>query len=135
MFAQRAQPELPLEKLTIETKEGKRLFRVEVAHTKEQQTTGLMGRAKLTPDRGMLFDLGTERTVHMSMLNTPFSLDILFIKSDGKIASIVPNTRPYSTYHISSGTKVRAALELIAGAQLGIMPGDKVYHSVFGDTE
>ena len=79
--------ELPLEELTIETTEGLRSFRVEVARTNKEQSTGLTGREKLAPDRGMLFDLGTERHINMWMSNTSFSLDILFIGKNGKITS------------------------------------------------
>ena len=123
--------ELPLEELTIETTEGLRSFRVEVARTTEEQTRGLTGREKLAPDRGMLFDLGTERQINMWMRDTAISLDILFIGKDGKITSIVSSTTPYSVESISSNTEVGAVLELVAGARLGIMVGDKVSHSIF----
>ena len=123
--------ELPLEELTIETTEGLRSFRVEVARTNKEQSTGLTGREKLAPDRGMLFDLGTERHINMWMSNTSFSLDILFIGKYGKITSIVSSTTPYSVESISSKREVGAVLELVAGARLGIMVGDKVSHSLF----
>ena len=123
--------ELPLEELTIETTEGLRSFRVEVARTTEEQTRGLTSREKLAPDRGMLFDLGTERQINMWMRNTSFSLDILFIGKNGKITSIVSSTTPYSVESISSKREVGAELELVAGARLGIMVGDKVSHSLF----
>ena len=123
--------ELPLEELTIETTEGLRSFRVEVARTNKEQSTGLTGREKLAPDRGMLFDLGTERHINMWMSNTSFSLDILFIGKNGKITSIVSSTTPYAVESISSKREVGAVLELVAGARLGIMVGDKVSHSLF----
>ena len=123
--------ELPLEELTIETTEGLRSFRVEVARTNKEQSTGLTGREKLAPDRGMLFDLGTERHINMWMSNTSFSLDILFIGKNGKITSIVSSTTAYSVESISSKREVGAVLELVAGARLGIMVGDKVSHSLF----
>jgi uncharacterized membrane protein (UPF0127 family) len=123
--------ELPIEELTIETTEGLRSFRVEVARTTEEQTRGLTGREKLAPDRGMLFDLGTERQINMWMRNTSFSLDILFLGKNGKITSIVSSTTPYSVESISSNMEVGAVLELVAGARLGIMVGNKVFHPIF----
>ena len=99
--------ELPIEELTIETTEGLRSFRVEVARTTEEQTRGLTGREKLAPDRGMLFDLGTERQINMWMRNTSFSLDILFLGKNGKITSIVSSTTPYSVESISSELKAQ----------------------------
>tara|TARA_R110001583_G_scaffold2229_1_gene16314 strand:- start:1826 stop:2212 length:387 start_codon:yes stop_codon:yes gene_type:complete len=126
--------ELLLEELTIRTTEGLRSFRVEVARTNKEQSTGLTGREKLAPDRGMLFDLGTERQINMWMRNTSFSLDILFLGKSGKITSIVSSTTPYSVESIPSKGEVAAVLELVAGARLGIMVGDKVYHSIFKST-
>jgi|TARA_R110000824_G_C15116768_1_gene667661 uncharacterized membrane protein (UPF0127 family) len=126
--------ELLLEELTIRTTEGLRSFRVEVARTNKEQSTGLTGREKLAPDRGMLFDLGTERQINMWMRNTSFSLDILFLGKSGKITSIVSSTTPYSVESIPSKGEVVAVLELVAGARLGIMVGDKVYHSIFKST-
>ena len=123
--------ELPLEELTIKTTDGSRSFRVEVARTTEEQFRGLTGREKLAPDRGMLFDLGTERQINMWMRNTSFSLDILFIGKNGKITSIVSSTTPYSVESISSKMEVGAVLELVAGARLGIMVGDTISHSIF----
>ena len=126
--------ELLLEELTIRTTEGLRSFRVEVPRTNKEQSTGLTGREKLAPDRGMLFDLGTERQINMWMRNTSFSLDILFLGKSGKITSIVSSTTPYSVESIPSKGEVVAVLELVAGARLGIMVGDKVYHSIFKST-
>ncbi len=130
-----AQQELPLEALSIETAAGKRLFRVEVARTEQQRAIGLMWRTEMAPDRGMLFDFEVERHVTMWMQNTPLSLDMLFIAEDGRVVTIAAHTTPYSTERISSGVKVGAVLELIAGSaeRLGIAPGDRVRHSMFGN--
>lgn len=129
------QQELPLEALAIETSAGKRLFQVEVARTPEQRAAGLMWRKNMAPDRGMLFDFDVERHVTMWMQNTPLSLDMLFISEDGKVASIAAHTTPFSTDRISSGVQVGAVLELLAGSaeRLGIAPGDRVRHSMFGN--
>ena len=71
----------------------------------------------------------------MWMQNTPLSLDMLFISEDGKVASIAAHTTPFSTDRISSGVQVGAVLELLAGSaeRLGIAPGDRVRHSMFGN--
>lgn len=130
-----AQQELPLEFLVIETVAGKRLFQVEVARNDAQRAVGLMWRERMDPDKGMLFYFAAERFVTMWMKNTSLSLDMLFISTDGRIATIATHTRPYSTERIHSGVKVGAVLELLAGSaeRLGIAPGDLVRHSVFGD--
>lgn len=129
-----AQQELPLEPLAIETAAGKRLFQVEVARTQRQQAVGLMWRTHMAADHGMLFDMGEPRHITMWMKNTPLSLDMLFIRRDGTVLSIASHTTPFSTDRISSGVKVSAVLELLAGSaeRLGIAPGDLVRHSLLG---
>ena len=128
-----AQPELPKEKLTIITRDGKRHeFNVEMALTPEQQTVGLMFRKEVPPDGGMLFDWGAPRDSTMWMRNTVSALDMIFINADGRIRRIVENTVPESLAIIDSGGPVRATLELAAGTarRLAIHVGDKVEQRV-----
>jgi uncharacterized protein len=68
------------------------------------------------------------------MKNTYVSLDMIFIRADGRILSIAENTVPLSEALVSSGGSVRAVLEVIAGTcqKLGIAPGDRVKHPIFG---
>jgi hypothetical protein len=91
---------------------------------------------QMNPDQGMLFDLGQPRVASMWMKDTPLSLDMLFIRADGQISSIVRNTMPYSRTTILSQEPVRAVLELLAGTcdRLGIEAGDIVTYPVFTDT-
>jgi uncharacterized protein len=58
---------------------------------------------------------------------------MLFIRADGTVARIAPNTEPLSTRTIPSGEPVLSVLELNAGtaARLGIKPGDRVEHPMF----
>jgi uncharacterized membrane protein (UPF0127 family) len=61
------------------------------------------------------------------------SLDMIFIRNDGRIARIAENTEPESEKIIPSGAPVRAVLEVVAGTakKLGIAPGDKVASPIF----
>ncbi len=61
-------------------------------------------------------------------------LDMIFIRADGRILSIAENTVPLSEALVPSGGPVRAVLEVIAGTckKLGIAPGDRVKHPIFG---
>jgi uncharacterized membrane protein (UPF0127 family) len=139
-FAQNAnptapQPELPKEKLTIITHDGKRHeFNVEMAIAPDQQITGLMFRPSVPPTGGMLFDWGSPRASQMWMRNTIASLDMLFINEDGTIRSIAERTVPQSLAIIDSRGPVRATLEIAAGTaeRLDIRVGDKVEQRVFG---
>jgi uncharacterized membrane protein (UPF0127 family) len=61
------------------------------------------------------------------------SLDMIFIRADGRIARIAQNTEPMSRNIIASGGPVRAVLEVVAGTtkKLGIVAGDRVGHPMF----
>lgn len=121
------------EKLEIDTKGGPIAFQVEIATTPAERAKGLMYRTELAPDAGMLFDFEVDQQVYMWMKNTYIPLDMVFIRADGRIASIAANTEPLSTRTIESGAVVRAVLELPAGTAKarGIAVGDKVRHRMF----
>jgi uncharacterized protein len=113
---------------------GKRLdFQVEVMRTQEEHARGMMFRRSLAPDRGMLFELETERVASFWMENTYVPLDMIFIKADGTIHRIEHRAEPLSTRTVSSGAPVRAVLEVVAGTarRLGIKAGDRVEHAFF----
>jgi uncharacterized membrane protein (UPF0127 family) len=58
---------------------------------------------------------------------------MIFIRADGRILRIAEHTEPLSERTISSGGRVRAVLEVVAGTarKLGIAPGDRVAHPLF----
>jgi uncharacterized protein len=119
--------------VTVQTSAGPRHFNVEVARTAAEQERGLMFRTNIPADGGMIFtpypaEGNGPREASFWMKNTPSSLDIIFIRPDGTIASIAENTVPYSEEPSRSGEPVSAVLEINGGkaAELGIAPGDKV---------
>lgn len=114
--------------LEIATRSGVRIFSVEIATTEKEKETGLMFRKELADGRGMLFDFSPEQEVSMWMKNTYIPLDMIFIRSDGRILRIAENTQPLSTKIIPSRGLARAVLEVIAGTakKYGIAPGDRV---------
>jgi len=120
--------------LEIVTKNGVQVFSVEMATTEEEKQTGLMYRKELADGKGMLFDFNPEQEVSMWMKNTYVSLDMIFIRADGRILRIAENTEPLSTKIISSQGPARAVLEVVAGTaqKYGIRPGDRVGHPLFG---
>jgi len=119
--------------LEIVTKSGVHVFSVEMATTEDEKTTGLMYRKELADGKGMLFDFSPEQQVSMWMKNTYISLDMIFIRADGRILRIAENTEPLSTKIISSGGLAKGVLEVIAGTaqKYGIQPGDRVAHPLF----
>lgn len=120
--------------LEIVTRNGVQVFSVEMATTEEEKQTGLMYRKELADGKGMLFDFNPEQEVSMWMKNTYVSLDMIFIRADGRILRIAENTEPMSTKIISSRGPARAVLEVVAGTaqKYGIRPGDRVGHPLFG---
>lgn len=122
-----------IQPLEIATKSGVQVFSVEMATTEEEKTTGLMYRKELPDGKGMLFDFSPEQQISMWMKNTYISLDMIFIRADGRILRIAENTEPLSTKIISSGGLAKGVLEVIAGTaqKYGIQPGDRVAHPLF----
>ena len=109
------------------------VFSVEMATTEQEKETGLMYRKEVPDGKGMLFDFSPPQEVSMWMKNTYISLDMIFIRADGRILRIAENTQTESDRIISSGGPVRAVLEVVAGTakKFGIAPGDRVAHPIF----
>ncbi|MEZ0243022.1 MAG: DUF192 domain-containing protein [Sphingomonas sp.] len=126
--------EIPTIELTIQSKTGTHVFRVEVARSYEEQQRGLMYRTNIAPDGGMLFapypaeGTGKGTEAHFWMHNTPSPLDIIFIHADGTIGKIAADCQPYNDDRVFSDGPVTAVLEINGGraAALGIAVGDKV---------
>ena len=126
---------LRVEAVTVETQGGKEVFKAEIADTPQLRQQGLMFRKEMGADQGMLFDFGAPRPVHMWMKNTFISLDMIFIRKDGTVIAVGANTEPLSEAVIGVEEPVKGVLEVVAGtaARLGLKPGDRVYHSIFGN--
>ena len=117
--------------LEIVTRTGVQVFSVEEAKTDEEREHGLMFRTALPDGQGMIFDFSPEQNVSMWMKNTLIPLDMIFIRSDGRILRIAENTKIKSEDIIPSGGPVRAVVEVIAGTakKYGISAGDKVSYA------
>lgn len=120
--------DMPVDRLSIESGNGKHEFTVEIASTPENRALGLMHRRSVPPGTGMLFDFHEATIASMWMRNTLIPLDMLFIAENGLIVNIARNTTPMSEKVISSAGRVRYVLELAGGTaqHLGIKPGDIV---------
>lgn len=125
---------LPTEKLTIETRQGRFDFDVEIADEPGEQQIGLMYRKEMPPRHGMLFEFGQPRPVSMWMRNTFLPLDMVFVRPDGTVARVAERTEPFSETIIASGEPVSHVLELNAGISrlIGLKAGDRLLHPSFG---
>jgi uncharacterized protein len=124
---------LRVERLSISTPRGQRVFRVEMADTPESREIGMMWRTSVPRGTGMLFDFKTPQLAGFWMENTLSSLDIIFIRADGTIANIAANAPPLSRAVIPSSGPIVGVLEIGAGEarRLGIVAGQRVSHPMF----
>ena len=115
--------------LSIETAGGERRFSIEVADDDRERSAGLMFRAEMKDDHGMLFVFEHTRRLAFWMKNTPMPLDLVFIGGNGRIVGILKG-EPYSVAPIAPEAPARFVLELKAGTaqKAGIAPGDRVRH-------
>ena len=123
-----AQAGLETVPLTIRSANGTHRFKVEVARTPEQQSTGMMYRRSTPPNHGMIFPYAPPQEVAFWMRNTLIPLDMIFNRPDGSIARIAANTVPMSETPVAVAEPMTAVLEIGGGraAQLGISEGDRV---------
>ena len=116
--------------LSIETRNGAVSVSVEVAATPETRETGLMNRAELAPDAGMLFVYPPNRAIALWMKDTLIPLDMLFIDDTGDIQFIKHKALPHDLTPVPgpTGIAARAALEMNGGQTkaLGIEVGDRI---------
>lgn len=110
-------------------------LRVELAETPDQRAMGLMERASLPPDAGMLFTYGEDQPADAGfwMYRTRVPLDIAFLDAGGRIVAVramepctSPDPRWCPTYE--PGVPYRAALEVNRGwlERHGVGVGDRV---------
>lgn len=104
-----------------------------IADNDARRARGLMFVEQLDDDAGMLFIYPEPQPIAMWMKNTHIPLDMVFVRSDGRVSRVVANTKPMSTDTIQSQELVLAVIELKAGsaARMKIGPGAQVLHSAF----
>ncbi len=99
---------------------GDHTAQVEVAHSDQKRTQGLMYRYSLGTNAGMLFVYPSSSKLSFWMKNTHIPLSIAFIATDGRITDIldmeVYDGRPdYLLPHYTSSEAVQYALEMQKG--------------------
>ena len=124
-----------INKVVIETSVGSNhIFQVQIANTPEKWERGLMFVEYLPKDHGMLFYYDENKPQSFWMKNTLISLDVIFIKENGKISNIHHMAVPLDEEtKLPSLGSIVAALEVNGGtaAKLGIKAGDVVKHPFF----
>ncbi len=116
--------------ISAEAQMGGHVIQLEVARTPQEQAKGLMYRASLPDDRGMLFPFSPARPVQFWMMNVPISLDMVFLRN-GVVRYIAANVPPCTATPCPTyGPRVAIdqVIELRGGRaeELGLKVGDRV---------
>ena len=88
---------------------------VEVADTPQEQERGLMHRAHLGDDEGMLFVFRDDATRYFWMKDTPIPLDMVFVNGDGRVVDINYNATPNTEDVYASKEACRYVIEVNGG--------------------
>lgn len=80
---------------------------------------GLLGRASLAPDEGMLFR--PAGSIHMFGMR--FAIDAVFCDRDLVVLDVVRSLKPWRT---ASRRGAKVVVELAEGAAAGVRPGDRL---------
>lgn len=110
----------PSERLVIRTA----ALTLDVARTPDAQHRGLMRRASLAPEAGMLFVLKEPGRPCFWMKNTPLALPIAFIDAAGHVLNMADMTPGSDHKHCAAGLasfalQVNRGLLVMAGARPG----------------
>jgi uncharacterized membrane protein (UPF0127 family) len=111
---------------------GEHTIEARVARTEEQRALGLMHRAELGPDEGMLFMCDEAAVQKFWMKDTPVALSIAFLEEDGTILHL-DDLEPFSLESCTFDHPVRYILEVPRGwfDGHGVRKGDRIGGPVF----
>lgn len=90
-------------------------IKVAVAKTESERDEGLMDVHHMAENRGMLFIFDHQQPLSFWMVNTPLSLDIIFVNKQHKIVRIHHSTQPFSRKNLASGKPALYAVETNGG--------------------
>jgi uncharacterized protein len=131
LLACRAPPPPPAQPRTarvhVDAAAGTATVRVEIARTPREQEKGLMDRAQLDADAGMVFVFAGTGRHGFWMKDTLIPLDLVFIGEDGRVAAVVERS-PLGLDADDGGVASRYVLEVNRGwaRAHGVKPGDRV---------
>ena len=119
---------------SIRLNAGMHIIQAEVARTPDEQSTGLMFRATMGPNEGLLFAFEQSTQQCFWMKNTLLPLSVAFISDDGKVVNI-DDMKPQTLDSHCSKQPVRFVLEMNRGwfAKRGIKPGSKLNGAPFAN--
>lgn len=103
-------------------------FDLEVADDDWEEMRGLMYRREMLPGWGMVFVFADEAPRSFWMKNTLLPLDMVFVRADGVVDSVVERAEPLTLKPRRSAGPAKYVVELGAGvaAMSGIVPGARL---------
>jgi len=115
-------PQLDLPRTTLQA--GMHLIQAQVASTPQQRAIGLMHRADMPANEGMLFVFEQPAVQCFWMKNTLLPLTAAFVQDDGTVVNLA-DMQPQSLDSHCSASPVRYVLEMHQGwfAKRGIQSG------------
>jgi uncharacterized protein len=109
-----------MEQATLTRNDGTVLCaRCRLATSSLARMRGLLGRAALAPDEGMLFR--PAGSIHMFFMR--FSIDAVFCTRELEVVDVVRGLRPW---RMASRRGAKVVIELAEGAAVGVAPGDRL---------
>ncbi|PIU48663.1 MAG: hypothetical protein COS94_01030 [Candidatus Hydrogenedentes bacterium CG07_land_8_20_14_0_80_42_17] len=120
--------ELQNTQITLEGDYRTVVISAEIADEPSERAKGLMNRDSLGEDHGMLFIFPDESVHTFWMHNTHFSLDMIFIDSNGTIAGIIRRAAPDSDETLAVDKASKYVLEVEGGLcdRIGIGEGKRI---------
>ncbi len=104
------------------------VINIQIADNDQERAEGLMWRASMPEDDGMLFIFDEQQILTFWMKNTYIPLDMVFADKTGKIVMIHPDAIPLSEASITSDQPAKYVVEVNGGfcARYGIRDGDTI---------
>ena len=106
---------LPRGQVRFDTPRGVWMIDVEIARTAEDRAQGLMFRADLPPDSGMLFVFEETMEHGFWMHNTLLSLDLIFLDDTRATVGVVAHAQPQTDTPRTVKQPSRYVVEVLAG--------------------
>lgn len=105
---------------------GKTWEVVSIADTEWTRRQGLSHQEKLDAQTGMLFSFPDPGKYSFWMKDMRFPLDIIFIRPEGRVDSVVLNRQSGNLSPVLPREAITYVFEVNAGEAKGIRPGDQV---------
>ena len=117
---------------------GSNIWVAQVATTSAELSAGLSGVASIPANTGVLFDMGAEYgTIWIDMTDMLFSLDIIFMDSNGVVVDIMRDVTPPTdtAFAPGGGIGARYFIEVNAGEAVNVSIGDIAVIEITGGVD